>query len=381
MRSPRPPRPGDPHGAPGSAVHRIRCREYPRVATRLARHRHDRHRLHADGGLRRRRFPATDVTATVGGELLTMTRVAGTPESGTWSTSGTLPAGTWAPRVHRHRRPREPRDRRRQPRSPSTGRHRLRPRRSRRSSPLPSRRQFDRRGRRAGRFRWIRHARCRRRLPDGDLHPMAATRRRNPAAPPPPRPPNPDPSADTAGPHSSGAGGPAHSDPAERAERRWTRHSRAGGGTRSSPRASATTPMGPVVGAVARPVGPRIPTNRPMPAPSRGPDGDGELRSEDGLLRTVLLVGLAGVTAVALAGTMLLVIGRRRSGDANATVRSWCGGRRHRGPARAPHRRSGARPPRTTIRSWPRSASTRRKCVEPDAPVGRRQPRTRAGDR
>src|SRR5688572_12136789 len=43
------------------------------------------------------RFPATAVTGAVGGKLLTMSLVAGTPESGTWSASGTLPAGTWAP--------------------------------------------------------------------------------------------------------------------------------------------------------------------------------------------------------------------------------------------------------------------------------------------
>jgi hypothetical protein len=41
--------------------------------------------------------PATGVTVAVGGQVMTMTRIAGTAKSGTWAASGTLPRGTWAP--------------------------------------------------------------------------------------------------------------------------------------------------------------------------------------------------------------------------------------------------------------------------------------------
>lgn len=43
------------------------------------------------------KFAATGVTATVGERVLTMTRVSGTTEEGTYKASGTLPAGTWLP--------------------------------------------------------------------------------------------------------------------------------------------------------------------------------------------------------------------------------------------------------------------------------------------
>ncbi len=40
-------------------------------------------------------FPATGVTAVVGGRALAMSLVAGSASSGTWSAAATLPAGTW----------------------------------------------------------------------------------------------------------------------------------------------------------------------------------------------------------------------------------------------------------------------------------------------
>ena len=43
------------------------------------------------------RFGATGVTVAVGGKLLALTRISGSPEAGTWAGSATLPAGAWAP--------------------------------------------------------------------------------------------------------------------------------------------------------------------------------------------------------------------------------------------------------------------------------------------
>lgn len=266
------------------------------------------------------RLPATTVTAAVGGKLLTMSRVGGTPESGTWSARGTLPAGRWAPlftatdyRGHTFTvigslvsvsgsappaaapQPSMISS----PKSPQSADEGVVPVDS--DGPAPD----------AGI------------APGADPAPGGGDAPSDPApdggdAPSDPAPgaapaedADPDPSADTEpGSSPSGAGGSTNDpDSAPRTEAPATPGS---SGIGSSP--SLAPGLGaPSSGAVA-PSGwpPSFPTSKPDVGASTRTGGNDELLAEDDLLQTVVLVGLAGVAAVALVGTMLLVIGRRR---------------------------------------------------------------------
>jgi hypothetical protein len=285
------------------------------------------------------RLPATAVTAAVGGKLLTMRRVAGTPESGTWSARGTLPAGRWAPQFTAT-------DYRghlatvigslvsvigpalsasapqpsiiSSPTSPQSTDEGVVPVDS--DGPLPD----------AGIAPGGDPALDGGDAPGVDPAPDGGDARGGDPAPDggdapggvlapgaaPAEDADPDPSADIVPASSpSGAGGSTNDpDSAPRTDAPVTPGSR---GIGSSP--SLAPGLGvPSAGAVApsgRP--PSFPTSKPVAGAATRTGTDEELRTEDDLLRTVVLVGLAGVAAVALAGTMLLVVARRRSAEGN----------------------------------------------------------------
>jgi hypothetical protein len=271
------------------------------------------------------RSAATTVTAAVGGKLLTMSLVAGTPESGTWSASSTLPAGTRAPlftatdyggriativgSVVSVLGAAPPAAAPQpsiisSPQSPQSTDEGVVPVDSDGTTPdggiAPGGDPAPDGGI----------------APGGDPAPDGGDAPGGNPAPgaAPAQDTDPDPSAETDPASSpSGAGGSTNDpDSAPRTDAPATSGS---SGIGSSP--SLAPGLGrPSAGAVApsgRP--PSFPTSKPVAGAAARTGGDDELRAEDDPLRTVVLVGLAGVAAVALAGTMLLVIGRRRSAE------------------------------------------------------------------
>lgn len=238
------------------------------------------------------RFPATSVTTSVAGRTLAMSRVSGSPSSGTWSASTTLPAGTW----------------------PVT------------FSAVPERGNSP--------------------SLVGPTVMVTAAVTPPPSAPPKPPPkatpaPTPDaPPGDNTGTTvttpqpAPGDSAPGDSAPGDSAPD----DSAPGDGGIVPPRDDDATPApgasdatgNPPDGGGAEPVGDGAPAATGQIAPSSeaapavgrttSATDDDATTATDGLLNMVLLVGLSGVAAVALIGVAVMLAGRRRDHDDETAV-------------------------------------------------------------
>ena len=250
-------------------------------------------------------WPATAVTVSVAGLTLPLTRVDGTPERGTWSVATVLPAGTWTP-TFSALAARGNAATIVGPALTVTGVPALA------ATPAPtvantSPTGADETGNEA---------------PGGGGDPLGSILP-DPAPAPAPAPddetsPSPEPEPDRAipttprptasgrGPGKQPGGSGSSGSPASR--------------TTSSP--AAETPDGGAGGAAPAPPSDPEPDAGPsvapgaMPVADRSPDEEpGAGVIDDAMLGIVLLLGLCGVATVAIIGTTLLLVGRRRTED------------------------------------------------------------------
>jgi hypothetical protein len=235
------------------------------------------------------KFPASTVSVSVGALELPMARVGGTATEGTWSVRTLLPAGTWTPAFSSTSQ----RGNAAVIAGPSvtvTGAVAPTPAPTV-SGPSPDNREVD-----AGDP--VLPAQ-----PAGSQEPAVAPAERNSETAPPAES---DPAASTTADPSTGGG-------------------HGGGGTSvpvgpSAPAGSTFDDDGGTDPAVASPPdAPRAEASgEPRAAPTSSSIAGGQppgIHVEDGLLKAVLLIGLSGVAAVALIGTALLIVGRRRAAN------------------------------------------------------------------
>jgi len=223
------------------------------------------------------RFPATSVTTSVAGRALAMIRVSGSPSSGTWSASTTLPAGTW-PVTFSAVPERGNNASLAGPTVMVTAAVTPPPKATPKATPAPT------------------PARTPEPLPDGNTSTTGTT---------------PQPAPGDSAPGDGGIVPPGNDDtiPAPRASDANGNPPDGGGAELSGDGAPAAT------GRIA-------PSSEAAPAVGRTTSGtdDDATPATDGLLNMVLLVGLSGVAAVALIGVAMMLAGRRRDHDHEAAV-------------------------------------------------------------
>lgn len=231
-------------------------------------------------------FSATAVTVSVAGLQLPLARVSGTPLQGTWSVSTDLPPGTWTPTFTATAL---------RGNTASIGGTPVSVAGLAGPPPTPT-------------------ATVSTSSPPGSGGEVDSGQPYDPGDPAPDPAPADDVDASASPP---GEGAPTSPDPGSPAG-----PGSSGGGTdgpsttTSSPASDGAGNGGEAPAAPAAPDPESDPSAAPRIVPAADRTGQGEethAGSRDGLLGLVLIVGLSGVAAVAIIGTSLLVVGRRRS--------------------------------------------------------------------
>ena len=256
-------------------------------------------------------WPASAVTVSVAGLMLPLTSIDGTAERGTWSVATLLPAGTWTPTFSAL----APEGNAPTIVGPTVTVAGL----PVAATPAPTVTNIPPSG----------GDETEAEAPSGSEDPLGSIVPDPAPAPFPEDEPSPSPSTEPVSsinptPASGGSGSGAGSEPGS---------GPATGGSGPSRTTSSPAPANPHRGAGGEaPAAPsdHPPDGVPSAAPRAVPVADRQPADEapeagvvdDGLLGIVLLVGLSGVATVAIIGTTLLLVGRRRSGgeEARATV-------------------------------------------------------------